>query len=278
MELLTEQLSKDDLKFYIQEFYKFALENLKQMNRKVTVILKDDEANADDFFGKTGYYNPDEEEIILFITNRHPKDIIRSFAHELIHHEQNCRGDYLNLNLGMTATDPAYALHDDGLREMEREAFERGNMLFRYWCDIKKLEIRGENIMSENKSLEEVLLQKVIKRLVSEAGMPMKTDSEDVDGDGNKEEKVPAFLDKGDVKKKKGSGKVPKQLQKFVKGKGKEQGKESEEEESEEEELKESFQHPYPELFQKKNRLNNERFSKHENLIYEELLKRAIKK
>ena len=26
-------------------------------------------------------------------SNRHPKDVLRSFSHELVHHAQNCRGD-----------------------------------------------------------------------------------------------------------------------------------------------------------------------------------------
>jgi hypothetical protein len=47
----------------------------------------------------------------------------------------------------------------------------------------------------------------------------MKQDADDADGDGNTTEKVPAFLDKGDAKKKKTSGKVPPQLQKYVKSK-----------------------------------------------------------
>jgi hypothetical protein len=56
--------------------------------------------------------------------------------------------------------------------------------------------------------------------ILSEAKkMPMKQDADDADGDGNTTEKVPAFLDKGDAKKKKTSGKVPPQLQKHVKAK-----------------------------------------------------------
>ena len=42
--------------------------------------------------------------------------------------------------------------------------------------------------------------------------MPMKTDTEDADEDGDKSDKVPAFLDKGETKKKKSKGKQPPQL------------------------------------------------------------------
>jgi len=49
---------------------------------------------------------------------------------------------------------------------------------------------------------------------------PMKKDTEDVDEDGETDDEVPAYLNKGDTKKKKKKGgKIPPQLQKHVKGK-----------------------------------------------------------
>ena len=72
--------------------------------------------------------------IVLYITNRHPKDICRSFAHELVHHHQNERGD---LDMG-DATSPTYAQDDKHMREMEKEAYLKGNLLFRDWEDWYK--------------------------------------------------------------------------------------------------------------------------------------------
>ena len=43
----------------------------------------------------------------------------------------------------------------------------------------------------------------LVKTDVDEEKMPMKTDTEDADEDGDKTDKVPAFLDKGETKKKK---------------------------------------------------------------------------
>jgi len=196
LNLLFENISHEDLKFYIQEYYNFA-NNLLNFKRNPKVILKKDEQNSKDILGKTGYYNPETEEICLFITNRHGKDILRSFAHELIHHDQKLNGFNDNLNISLTASDPSYMLHDEGLKEMERDAFERGNMMFRTWTDTKKMEKR--NMLNEK------------------AKMPMKKDVDDVDSDGDTNEKVPAYLDKGDIKKKKTSGKVPPQLAKYIK-------------------------------------------------------------
>jgi hypothetical protein len=56
--------------------------------------------------------------------------------------------------------------------------------------------------------------------------MPMKQDTEDVDGDGQTDDQVPAFLNKGDVTKKKKTGKQPPQL---AKAQGKDADSEKEE-------------------------------------------------
>jgi len=91
-------------------------------------FIDDDAENAQNFFGKTAYYNPDTREITLFTMNRHPKDIMRSFAHEMIHHEQNCNGKLNNIATQNT--------NEEGdLPEIEREAYEKGNMTFRNWTD-----------------------------------------------------------------------------------------------------------------------------------------------
>ena len=100
------------------------------------VILRNDEKNADMLFGRTAFYQPDTQTIVVFITNRHPKDILRSYTHELIHHVQNERGD---LKLG-DASNPKYAQDDDHMRKMEMEAYLKGNLLLRDFEDNFKYE------------------------------------------------------------------------------------------------------------------------------------------
>ena len=95
------------------------------------LILRKDEENAKMLFGKTAYYDPEKSEIVIFITNRHPKDILRSYCHEIIHHVQNERGD---LRMG-DSTSPTYAQDDDHLRKMEMEAYLKGNLLLRDFED-----------------------------------------------------------------------------------------------------------------------------------------------
>jgi hypothetical protein len=91
-------------------------------------FVDDDIENSQNFFGKTAYYNPNEKSIVLYTYGRHPKDIMRSFAHEMIHHEQNCEG-----RLGNTPTTNIN--EDDYLYELEKEANTLGTMIFREWTD-----------------------------------------------------------------------------------------------------------------------------------------------
>jgi Zn-dependent peptidase ImmA (M78 family) len=91
-------------------------------------FVEDDVENARNFFGKTAYYDPNQRVIVLYTMDRHPKDIMRSFAHEMIHHMQNCEN-----RLGNIATQDT---NEDGdLPKIEREAYEKGNMTFRNWTD-----------------------------------------------------------------------------------------------------------------------------------------------
>ena len=105
----------------------------KKFNIRTTpkVILRQDKENGAMTLGRTAYYDPSELVIVLYTSNRHPKDILRSFAHELIHHVQNERGD---LHLG-DSSDPQYAQNDEHLRKMEKEAYLQGNLLMRDFED-----------------------------------------------------------------------------------------------------------------------------------------------
>ena len=96
--------------------------------------LRKDEENAEEIFGRTAYYEPEKQTIVIFITNRHPKDILRSFCHEMIHHIQNERGD---LNMG-DSSSPTYAQDYKHMRNMEKEAYLEGNLLLRDFEDNKK--------------------------------------------------------------------------------------------------------------------------------------------
>ena len=181
-----------NIKDLIQKFYPHAKEKLG-FDHPVRVIMRQDAENAKDSLGKTAYYDPAEKLIVLYVTDRHPKDILRSFSHELVHHAQNCRGDLDDLS-----TDGHYAGDGKG-REIEAEAYLLGNgFLVRDWEDGMKHE--GVNEMKLTKSQLKGIIEQTIEKITEKVENPGKymggarqKAGIDDDGDGvpNKADKSP---------------------------------------------------------------------------------------
>ena len=193
-----------------------------------TLFLNSDPTNAENILGKTAYYDPQQKEIHIYTTDRHPKDIMRSISHELVHHHQNCKGEFA----GDHYSGEGYAQKDPHMRKMEEEAYLQGNMCFRDWEDRhKKLkeQVYNEwrtNTMSlkewKNKELFGLLSNKwgFGKTAINEEAKP---DFLDLDKDGDKEESMKDAAE--DAKEKEGDedkeeekdlSKVPPQLRKHV--------------------------------------------------------------
>ena len=96
-----------------------------------TLHLVSDGENASKPLGKTAYYDPQGMAVTIYTDNRHTKDILRSLAHELVHHTQNENG-MLN-DSGYHGE--GYAQKNKDLRQSEKEAYLKGNMCFRDWED-----------------------------------------------------------------------------------------------------------------------------------------------
>lgn len=145
------------------------------------IVILTNEENSNNPLGKTAYYDPSTHKIGLYTQGRHIKDIMRSLSHELVHHAQNCRGDF---DKGI-ATVEGYAQEDGHLREMEREAYETGNLIFRDWEDNYKRNDNtklfnnrptiGEKLM-ENK--KEIKLRQMIRRLIKEMKVNIKEEGD----------------------------------------------------------------------------------------------------
>ena len=148
--------------------------------------------NAAEVLGKTAYYDPQTMEVHIFADGRHPKDMLRSIAHELIHHHQNLEG---RLDVG-GYNGPGYYLENDKLKAVEEEAMLEGNKLLREYEDGLKIKEMNEMSLKEwkNNELNQLLMKKF--GLLKEDKMPMVADTEeDLDDDGKVEgDKVPAFL------------------------------------------------------------------------------------
>ena len=104
-------------------------------------LVGDDVNNAEEFLGKTAYYDPINKSITLYTYGRHPKDIVRSYAHEMIHHIQNLEG-----RLGDITTTNTQ--EDDHLNDIESEANLKGTMTFRNWTD--SLQEDGQKTSDKN--------------------------------------------------------------------------------------------------------------------------------
>ena len=117
-------------------------------DRPPKLFLRQDQQNAANPMGKTGFYDPQNESITLYITDRHPKDIMRSLAHELMHHTQNCNGEFDKVtNMG----EQGYAQADPHMRNMEIEAYQ-ASIVFRDWEDSQKGTIYYEHLQKGDKS------------------------------------------------------------------------------------------------------------------------------
>tara|TARA_R100000664_G_C2736111_1_gene125536 strand:- start:323 stop:1126 length:804 start_codon:yes stop_codon:yes gene_type:complete len=161
-----------ELEGLVSEFMPFAQKRIG-FKKPPTINFMSDEENATNPLGKTGQYDPNSMEISIFVDGRHIKDILRSISHELVHHGQNCRGEFDR----QFSTDVGYAQNDEFLRGMEEEAYKEGNFCLRDWEDGIKMKnkqlhetiyketlIGGEKNMSikqwKDKELNDLLMEK----------------------------------------------------------------------------------------------------------------------
>ena len=137
----------DVLKPLIQQFMPFAQQQMG-FSRPPKLFLRQDDQNAANPMGKTGFYDPQNESITVYTTGRHPKDIMRSLAHELMHHTQKCNGDFDNVqNMG----EEGYAQNNSHMRTMEIQAYQ-ASIVFRDWEDSCKGTIYYEHLQKGDKS------------------------------------------------------------------------------------------------------------------------------
>ena len=164
------------LEQFVGDFFPYSQEQLG-FDKPVTIRFESDQDNAGVMLGKTAYYDPSAMEIALYVDGRHPKDVMRSLSHELVHHAQNCRGDF-------TAADETrvgYAQEDPHLRKMEREAYTKGNLIFRDFEDLIKtgkinIEIDFSDSGEPKMSLKEWKNNEINRKLMKKWGL-LKEDS-----------------------------------------------------------------------------------------------------
>ena len=158
---ITEQSRGPELKEYIASLLEYMLDQKMKITPLPEVKIRKDEANAANFFGKTAYYDPNKKEIVLYITGRHNKDIVRSFSHEMIHHKQNLEGTLHNIQTQNTNADSK-------LLDLEKEAYLLGNITFRNWEDSLKNtneDVDGKKAFSREVQMSEGKYDKLSNQL-----------------------------------------------------------------------------------------------------------------
>jgi hypothetical protein len=143
--------------------YPYLKKQLK-FDRDASIRLISDPENGKNPLGKTAYYDPSSYAVTIYADNRHPKDILRSFSHEMVHHSQNCQGNFDNTVVG----EQGYAQNDSHLREMERQAYEVGNLAFRDWEDGMKSAMM-ERIQAKLAENSQIVDQPKLKLALKEA-------------------------------------------------------------------------------------------------------------
>ena len=155
---------QDILKNLIQQFMPFAQKTIG-FEHPPRLFLRHDEENAKNPLGKTAFYDPSAKSVTLYVSGRHPKDILRSLGHELVHHKQNCDGEFSDSD----DMSQGYAQRDPHLRDMEEKANLHGSMCLRDFEDKLKKEntiyyehlLKGDNKMStkdwKNEELRTIL-------------------------------------------------------------------------------------------------------------------------
>jgi hypothetical protein len=116
---------------YMASILEYMLDEGMNIKPLPEVKVRKDVTESEHFFGRTAYYDPNENTIVLYTQSRHPKDVMRSFTHEMVHHIQNIEG-----RMGVIQTSNTN--ESDALLELEKEAYLVGNITFRNWEDKTK--------------------------------------------------------------------------------------------------------------------------------------------
>ena len=144
---------------YIKSLLKFFNTKYK-IKPYPTIKLSNLNQGDNNLFVKTGYYDPSQNMIKLFIHNRHIKDVLRSLSHELVHHYQN-----LENRLGADDYTGQEIIHDDKLMKLEEEAYLKGNIVFRSWTESleENFDDKPTEHMRKLIKIDETTIKNIIK-------------------------------------------------------------------------------------------------------------------
>ena len=113
----------------INSLYHFMAKEGYTSNKKPKILL-DETKPENDVLCPTGYFDPNKDAIVLFVSERLCKDVLRTLAHELIHWKQRVDG-----TIAKSGYKSDKITEDKNLIRLEGEAYLKGNMAFRSWTE-----------------------------------------------------------------------------------------------------------------------------------------------
>jgi len=102
----------------MKKFVEYACNELSISEPKINIINSPTYSQENHSFGG---YIPSEEKILVVVHNRNMADILRTLAHELVHHHQKLNGDELNGEDGSETENEANAKAGVIMRKFGRE-------------------------------------------------------------------------------------------------------------------------------------------------------------
>jgi Zn-dependent peptidase ImmA (M78 family) len=108
--LLNENITNEFVKFVANEL------QIKSLPAKIKFVGSDYSKEHLTF----GTYHPDTEEIVIVKGDRHIADVLRTLAHEMVHHKQRMSGDELNGEDGSDTENEANAKAGELMRKFRK--------------------------------------------------------------------------------------------------------------------------------------------------------------
>ena len=118
-EILTEGLNKKDTFAILQEFVRFAAEDLELKSLPEFDFMFNTKRSLE--HKSFGGYAPGQEHITITVLNRHIMDVCRTLAHELVHYSQDLKKELEDDGAGATGSP------------QENEANARAAVIMRHW-------------------------------------------------------------------------------------------------------------------------------------------------
>lgn len=143
-------LSKQKILSIIDDFSDFAQKLIgKRKNHKIEMpfveVVEDGGEDDHTILQSTGAFSPEENKIYVFTNGREIADILRSFAHELVHAYQKQIGKISEKDMEeFSEADSVES--SEKLWDVEEEANGLGGMLFRAYRDYVKNKIKNKKI------------------------------------------------------------------------------------------------------------------------------------